>query len=473
MKVSDILLAGIYRIIKNRLNKIKKIMLPKLERCSVGIIGVGYVGLPLALEIAKKKTCLLTKNKLERMVYAYDINQNRIDELSRGIDRNKIFSKEQIKKVKNIRFVSDKNLLKNVDVFIITVPTPITDTNKPNLIHIKESSELVGELIRDSEKRLINPIIIYESTVYPGLTEEICIPIIEKRANKKHNSKNFKNSFYCGYSPERINPGDINNTIDSITKVTSGCNKKVANWISSFYGSFINGGTFQASSIKVAEAAKIIENTQRDINIALINELAILFNKLNINTKEILDTASTKWNFHKYTPGLVGGHCIGVDPYYLTFKAKEIGYETKLISAGRNINDFMHKYLMEQILFHKSQRKIDILEENVLLLGLSYKSNCGDTRNSQLINLVESLKNKDIKCTIVDPKVDKEKVKKNTGLTCLTSLPNNKKFSIIILALYHDEFKTLTKNKLDEFSIEGTLIFDLTNNLIGEDIINF
>ena len=447
-------------------------MLPKLENCSIGIIGLGYVGLPLAIKIAKQRKCLLTKNKLERFVFGYDINKSRIDELSRGIDRNKIFSKEQIKKIKKIKFITDKKLLKNVDVFIITVPTPITNKNEPNLIHIKESSKLVGELIRDNEKKLINPIIIYESTVYPGLTEEICIPLIEKISKRKHNSQNPNNTFYCGYSPERINPGDKKNTIDSITKVTSGCNNEVSNWINSFYGSFITGGTFQASSIKVAEAAKIIENTQRDINIALINELAILFNKLNINTKEVLDAASTKWNFQKYMPGLVGGHCIGVDPYYLTFKAKEIGYETKLISAGRNINDFMHKYLMEQILFHKSKRKINILKEDVLLLGLSYKSNCGDIRNSQLINLVESFKNRDIKFTIVDPKVDKEEVKKATGLTCLSSLPNNKKYSIIILALYHDEFKIISKNKLKEFSYNYTLIFDLTNNLVGNNIIN-
>ena len=231
-------------------------------------------------------------------------------------------------------------------------------------------------------------------------------------------------------------------------------------------------GTFQASSIKVAEAAKIIENTQRDINIALVNELAILFKKLNINTQEVLDAASTKWNFHKYMPGLVGGHCIGVDPYYLTFKAKEIGYKTKLISAGRNINDLMHEYLMEQILFHISKRQNKFLEENILLLGLSYKSNCGDIRNSQLINLVENFNNKDFNITVVDPRVDKEEVLKKTGLNILSSIPVNKKYTVIILALYHDEFKLITKNKLLEYSKKGTLIFDLTNNLIGEDIIN-
>ena len=447
-------------------------MLPKLENCTVAVIGLGYVGLPLAIEIANKKNCLLTEKKLNRFVYGYDIDKERIDELSIGLDRNQIFDKNKIKKVKNIKFVNDKKYLKNIDVFIITVPTPINHKNEPNLGNIEEASRMVGELIVDIENKLISPIIIYESTVYPGLTEEICIPIIKKISNLQYNSKDFKNSFYCGYSPERINPGDSKHTINSITKVTSGCNKEVANWVNSFYGSFISGGTFQASSIRIAEASKIIENTQRDINIALINELAILFKKLNINTKEVLEAASTKWNFHKYTPGLVGGHCIGVDPHYLTFKAKQIGYETKLISAGRNINDSMHEYLIEQILFHISKRKADFSVEDILLLGLSYKSNCGDIRNSQLINLVEGLKNKDMKITIVDPRINKEEVLKDTGLITLASIPSKKKYTIIILALYHDEFQKITKNSLLELSKKETLIFDLTNNLAGEDIIN-
>ena len=447
-------------------------MLPKLENCSVAIIGLGYVGLPLALEIAQRNKCLLTKEKLCRLVFGYDVNKNRIEQLEKGFDRNNIFSIEQIKKVNNIKFVSDKNLIKDVDVFIITVPTPINSKNEPNLSHIKEASKMVGELIKHKKKRLINPIIIFESTVYPGLTEEICIPIIEKESKKNYNSKSYKNSFYCGYSPERINPGDTKHTLDAITKVTSGCNKKVSNWINSFYGSFIAGGTFQASSIKVAEAAKIIENTQRDINIALINELTILFKKLNINTYEVLNAASTKWNFHKYLPGLVGGHCIGVDPYYLTFKAKQIGYETKLISAGRNINDYMHEYLMEQILFYKNNRKIESIEEEILLLGLSYKSNCGDIRNSQLINLVKSFRDREMNVTIVDPKVDEKEVKEKTGLSSLSSIPSHKKYTIIILALYHDEFKIFTKDKLLDFSHKETLIFDLTNSLDGENIIN-
>ena len=447
-------------------------MLPKLENCSVAIIGLGYVGLPLTLEIGHKTTCLLTKQKLNRSVFGFDINKKRIEELEKGYDRNKIFSKEQIKKSINIKFVSNKNSISKADVFLITVPTPINNENEPNLTYIKKASKMVGELIKENKKSLTNPIVIFESTVYPGLTEEICIPIIEKESKKKHNASDFKNSFYCGYSPERINPGDSKHTLDSITKVTSGCNEKVANWIDNFYGSFISGGTFKASSIKVAEAAKIIENTQRDINIALINELAIFFKKLDINTYEVLDAASTKWNFHKYLPGLVGGHCIGVDPYYLTFKAKEIGHETKLISAGRKINDFMHLYVIDQILFHKSKRKADFLKEEILLLGLSYKSNCGDIRNSQLINLVKIFQHKKMNITLVDPKVDEEEVLKNTGLSSLSSIPINKKYTIIILALYHDEFKELTKEKLLDFCLKNTLIFDLTNNLEGDDIIH-
>jgi len=447
-------------------------MLPKLENCTVAIIGLGYVGLPLMLEICKKSICLLTQKKLHRRVIGFDINAKRIDELDKGFDRNKIFSSEELKKATNIKFVNNENSIKDADVFIITVPTPINEKNEPNLSYIKNASKMVGKLIKYNDKKLTNPIIIFESTVYPGLTEEICIPIIERESNKKHNSNRFKNSFYCGYSPERINPGDSNHTLDSITKVTSGCNQKIATWIDNFYGSFINGGTFKASSIKVAEAAKIIENTQRDINIALINELSILFRKLDINTYEVLDAASTKWNFHKYMPGLVGGHCIGVDPYYLTFKAKEIGHETKLISAGRNINDYMHHYVIDQILLHKNKRKVAFAKEEILLLGLSYKSNCGDIRNSQLINLVKIFQNKEMNFTLVDPKVNDEEVLEKTSLSALSSIPINKKYTIIILALYHDEFKELTKDKLLDFCLEDTLIFDLTNNLDGENIIH-
>jgi len=445
--------------------------LPKLNNCNVGVIGLGYVGLPLALQIANKKKCLKTQKKLNRKIIGYDLNKFRIDELKDGIDKNNFFSKKIIKETKNIKFTNNKNLLKSIEIFIITVPTPIDIENKPNLHFIKEASKIVGESIRSEEGRKSNPIVIYESTVYPGVTEEICIPIIEEFSRKKYNSKNYYESFYSGYSPERINPGDSENTLDSIIKVTSGCNKKVSDWIDNFYASIISAGTYKASSIKVAEAAKIIENTQRDINIALVNELAILFKKMNINTEEVLNTANTKWNFKKYFPGLVGGHCIGVDPYYLTYKAKEIGYNTKLIVAGRKINDFMHEYLLEQIVIEIGRRKNFIKNEKFLLLGLSYKANCGDVRNSQLISLVENIKKRNIEITIVDPKVNNQDLI-NKNFIALDNVPNNKKFSVIIFALYHNEFKNITENRLARISDKDTIIFDLTNTLSGSNIFN-
>ena len=450
--------------------KSSKTMLPKLNTCRVGIIGLGYVGLPLALQIAKTDICLLSKKKINRQVLGYDLNQVRIDELKKGCDRNNIFSGKKIKKIKNISFTNEKKLLKEVDIFIITVPTPINKDNQPDLFHIKEASKLVGGIIKSTKN---NPIIIYESTVYPGLTEEICVPIIEKESGKIHNSIELKNSFYCGYSPERINPGDKEHTIDSIVKITSGCNSLVSEWIDNFYGSFISAGTFKASNIRVAEAAKIIENTQRDINIALVNELSILFRKLNLNTKEVLDAAGTKWNFHKYIPGLVGGHCIGVAPYYLTFKAKEIGFDTKLISAGRKVNDYMYEYLLEQIILYRNNKEEIIMEEEVLLFGVSYKSNCADIRNSQLINLVEKMKEIKFKVSIFDPKVNKDEVLKKTGLKTLSSMPKDKLFTIIIFALNHNEFQDIKKNDLLNVLNKEGIIFDLTNNFTGKDIINF
>ena len=449
-----------------------KSYLPNINNCSVTIIGLGYVGLPLAIAIANQELCLLSGAKMMRKVIGYDINKSRINELKKGIDRNKIFSQKKITDTNNIFFTNKKELIKDSEVFIITVPTPINEDNEPNLFYLKEASKLVGESIKKRNKEFCNPIIIYESTVYPGVTEEVCVPLIEKISEKKYNSKTFINSFYAGYSPERINPGDTKYTIDSIVKVTSGCNTKVSEWVDYFYGSFISAGTFKVSNIKIAEAAKIIENTQRDINIALVNELSILFKKMNINTKEILEAANTKWNFHKYSPGLVGGHCIGVDPYYLTYKAKEIGYNTKLISAGRSINDYMHEYIFEQIILKTKNRKEIIKTEEVLILGISYKSNCGDIRNSQLIHLVKNIKQSGMQITIVDPLVDKNEVFKKTGLQPIEMIPENKKYTIIIFALYHKEFEKITRKDLGNISNKGTKIFDLTNKLSGEDIFN-
>ena len=467
------LLVGIFLIIKkHQIELLNKLNLPPLNNCSIAVIGLGYVGLPLAIVIANQKRCILSKNKIQRKVIGFDLDISRISELKKGFDRNKISSKKTKKHLENIEFTNDINLLKKVDVFIITVPTPIDNKNNPNLTFIKKASKLVGESIRLVEKKKFNKIIIYESTVYPGLTEEICIPIIEKNSGLNHNNPKDERTFFCGYSPERINPGDSNHTINTIIKVTSGCNKYVASWINEFYGSFIKAGTYKVSSIKVAEAAKIIENIQRDINIALVNELSMLFKKIDVDTHEVLEAANTKWNFHKYRPGLVGGHCIGVDPYYLTFKAQEIGFDTKLISAGRSINNFMYEYLFQEIikLLHKQNEDKDDIK--ILLLGITYKSNCSDMRNSQLVLLAEKIKQRDLDITIVDPKVDRKKALEEMRLDILLEIPENEKYSIIIFGLFHEDFDHLSYEVLNKSTKNNTVIIDLTNKIIGENVIH-
>ncbi len=443
--------------------------LPDLNNCSIAVIGIGYVGLPLAMALAKKKTCLLTKNKIKRKVIGYDTNALRVKELNNGLDRNKAFSKDNLLNIKHLKITNDKQFLKDIDIFIITVPTPLNGKKEPDLSFIEKASLTVGKSIKSDKK---NHIIIYESTVYPGVTEDFCVPIIERVSGKKYNSKKYENSFYCGYSPERINPGDNKHTVNSIIKVTSGCNKKISSLINQFYGSFIKAGTFKSSSIKVAEAAKIIENTQRDLNIALVNELSIFFKKLKIDTNQVLKAANTKWNFQKYKPGLVGGHCIGVDPYYLTYKAKQIGFNTKVISAGRSTNDYMHEYLFEQIKNCLENIEGNSKNKKVLLLGISYKSNCSDIRNSQLIYLVKKIKNYGSDIIIVDPKVDQEEVRQSTGLKTLKSIPKNNKFDLIIFALYHKEFKNLKVKYLKEIIYKNSIIFDLTSELSGKNIIH-
>ena len=450
----------------------KRLNLPPLNKCSVAVIGLGYVGLPLAIAIANQKRCILSNKKIQRNVIGFDLDISRIIELKKGFDRNKISSKNTKKHLKNIKFTNDKKLLKKVDVFIITVPTPIDKKNNPNSSFIKEASKLVGESIRSSEQNKLNKIIIYESTVYPGLTEEICVPIIEQNSGLIYNNTKNERTFFCGYSPERINPGDSNHTINTIIKVTSGCNKYVASWIDEFYGSFIKAGTYKVSSIKVAEAAKIIENIQRDINIALVNELSMLFKKIEIDTQEVLEAANTKWNFHKYRPGLVGGHCIGVDPYYLTFKAQEIGFETKLISAGRSINNYMYEYLFQEIVNLLNKQNEDENDIKILLLGITYKSNCSDMRNSQLVLLAEKIKKRDLEITIVDPKVDRKKALEEMSLEILLKIPKNKKFSIIIFGLFHEEFNHLSYDVLKKSTKKNAVIIDLTNKIIGENVIH-
>ena len=444
--------------------------LPNISNCIVAVIGLGYVGLPLSLAIAKNKNCLRSDKKLNRRVIGYDLNSQRIRELKEGFDKNIVFKKKELIDLKFIEYTNDLEDLKNVDIFIVTVPTPIDKKKEPDLSLIKKASFEIGKIINSDNTKKDNQIIIFESTFYPGITEEICIPIIEKTSKKKFNSSVLKNTFYCGYSPERINPGDQNNTIDNIVKVTSGSNPEVAIWIDNFYGSFIKAGTHKVKSIKVAEAAKIIENTQRDINIALVNELAIFFKKLGIDTNEVLDAAATKWNFHKYRPGLVGGHCIGVDPYYLTYKANQIGFKASLISSGRKINDFMHEYLFLEIISQISKRKIEYEVEKVLIFGVTYKENCSDLRNSQMLFLIENLKKENMEITIVDPNVNKDLLYSEIGIKANNEIPENKKYTLIIFALNNKNFYSISEKVFAEISTPGTIIFDLVNRFFGDNI---
>ena len=345
-------------------------MIYKSEEIKIAIIGLGYVGLPLALEFSKKKK-----------VIGFDINKDRIKDLNSGIDKNLDFQKNEIQISKKLNFTYNVEDLKFANCFIITVPTPIDEFKKPDLLPLLSASEMVGKIIKKGD------LIIYESTVYPGCVEDECVPILEKFSELRYNI-----DFFCGYSPERINPGDKKHTLSNIKKITSGSTPEIANFVDNLYKEIITAGTHMAPNIKVAEAAKIIENTQRDLNIALINELSIIFDKLNIDTKEVLDAASTKWNFLPFKPGLVGGHCIGVDPYYLTYKAEKIGYHPKIILAGREINDSMGNYVALKFIEELKKKNIKIKGSKILIMGLTFKENCTDIRNSGIKNVIEKLK---------------------------------------------------------------------------------
>jgi len=435
---------------------------PKLENCTIAIIGLGYVGLPLAMEIARTKKCLRTSKKLNRNVIGFDINSARIEELNIGFDRNMEIDNKVFKQTESILFTSDSNELTKADLFIITVPTPIDKSKRPQLKFIEEASSLVGNTLKKRElifnKNNI-PLIVYESTVYPTTTEEICIPILEKESGFKLNSKS--NGFCCGYSPERINPGDSEHTLSSIMKVTSGSNKDSLEWIDSFYGSFIKAGTFKAKSIKVAEAAKVIENTQRDLNIGLINELKIIFNKMNIDTLEVLEAARTKWNFLDFRPGLVGGHCIGVDPYYLTYKAQKLGYYPQLILAARKINDEMGNWLAKQIIIRISEMDLPLSKANVLIMGFTFKENCPDIRNTKVINIIETLNSFKIKTTVIDPFADSNEAYEKYKIRILKEIPPLKKFDVVCPAVAHKDFKELRDNDWLKLLTEKGSFIDL------------
>ena len=362
-----------------------------LENTKIAVLGLGYVGLPLAVEFGKKY-----------QVWGFDISHERIRELKQGDDKTKEVGIDELKQSKFLSFTANIDEIKTAQVFIVTVPTPIDKKNKPDLSPLISASKAVGGILKKDD------VVIYESTVYPGTTEEICIPILENSSKLEINK-----DFYVGYSPERINPGDKNHKITDILKVTSGSNKASSDFIDQLYASIIPAGTFKATSIRVAEAAKVIENTQRDLNIALINELSHIFNKLDIDTYEVLEAAETKWNFLPFKPGLVGGHCIGVDPYYLTFKAQEMGYEPRVILAGRQINDEMAEYVSKNLIDMILSKNHILEKSKVLIMGFTFKEDCPDTRNTKIFDLYNFIESSGLKCDIYDPVADCEEVYKN------------------------------------------------------------
>ena len=430
---------------------------PDLYTCKVAIIGLGYVGLPLAVLISQKQKCCLTKRSLNRYVVGFDINKKRIEQLKKYDDLTLEVNREELKDLKNISFVDEVDQLVDSDVFIVTVPTPVDINNNPDLSFTLNACSNLGILLakRKDLKKDTFPIIIFESTVFPYATEEVFVPVIEKKSNLKLNV-----DFYCGYSPERVNPGDKKRKINSIIKVTSGSNNESAQWIDNFYGSFIDAGTFQAKSIKVAEAAKIIENTQRDLNIALINELSRIFNNLNIDTLDVLDAASTKWNFLNFRPGLVGGHCIGVDPYYLTFKSQLEGYYPELILSGRKINNEMPVWIVNQIIKKATLLGFCIKDCPILILGITFKENCPDIRNSKVFDLIKELSIYSSNIDVVDPIVNIEKFEEKNDFQVFSDIPI-KKYSIMIIAVAHNTFLNYSNETWESICLETNLIFDL------------
>ncbi len=388
----------------------------------IAIIGLGYVGLPLAVAFSEKYP-----------VVGYDIAQWRVDELNNGYDRTLEVSEEDLKAAldRGIKFTNKLDEIKDANVYIVTVPTPIDNHKNPDLTPLQKASEALGKVLKKGD------IVIYESTVYPGCTEEVCVPILEKVSGLK-----FNEDFFVGYSPERINPGDKEHTVKKILKVTSGSTPEIAKEIDEMYASIIEAGTHLAPSIKVAEAAKVIENAQRDINIAFVNELALIFDKLGIDTKSVLEAAGTKWNFLKFTPGLVGGHCIGVDPYYLTYKAKEIGYHPEIILAGRRLNDNMGIFVANKLVKLMIHEGHTIKNSKVLVLGITFKENCPDIRNSRVIDVIRELQDFKVNVDVYDPWADKEEVKHEYGLELKDNI-NVNDYDGIVLAVSHKEFKEL------------------------------
>jgi len=410
-----------------------------LENTKIAIIGLGYVGLPLAVEFGKHYE-----------VIGFDIDNNRIKDLKSGLDNTLELTTQEINKSKFLSFTDQINDLKHCNTYIITVPTPIDKNNIPNLEPLKNASILVGDNLKK------NNVVIYESTVFPGATEEVCVPILEKNSGLI-----FNKDFFVGYSPERINPGDKKHTITKIKKITSGSNDKSLEYVDRLYSSIVTAGTYRVNSIKVAEAAKVIENTQRDLNIALINELAVIFNKMNIDTEEVLLAAGTKWNFLNFRPGLVGGHCIGVDPYYLTYKSQMLGYDPDIILAGRKLNDGMGAYVGERLIDELISRNVSLENSKCLVMGITFKENCPDLRNSKVFNIIDFLHQNKIKIDVYDPWVNNKDKKLSSLNFNYIEFPRDDVYDSIIIAVGHDEFKKMGIKKIQNFGKQRKIIFDL------------
>lgn len=406
------------------------------------VIGLGYVGLPLAVEFGKKITTL-----------GFDINQARVDALRAGIDHTLELTAEELRATEQLSFTTSEADIKGADIYIVTVPTPINNSYQPDLTPLEKASALLSRVIKK------NSIVIFESTVYPGCTEEVCIPIIEQISGLR-----FNEDFFAGYSPERINPGDKQRRIHNIVKITSGSTPEVADYVDALYRKIVIAGTHKASSIKVAEAAKVIENTQRDLNIALVNELALIFNRLGIDTLEVLEAAGTKWNFLPFRPGLVGGHCISVDPYYLTHKAQQVGYYPEVILSGRRVNNRMGSFVADSVIKMMTKRKSQVVDANVLIMGLTFKENCPDLRNTGVIDIIEEMRNYNTNVQIYDPWADAAEAKHEYGLD-LIDAPIPGSYQAIILCVAHDVFRAMGEAGIRALGAPNHVLFDVKHIL--------
>ena len=418
-----------------------------IDNIHIGVVGLGYVGLPLAVEFGKAIKTL-----------GFDINQHRIEELRSGKDRTLEVESEELVSADHLSYSANLEDLRECNFYIVTVPTPIDEHKQPDLTPLVKASTAPGKVIGK------DAIVVFESTVYPGATEEVCVPIIEKESGLT-----FNKDFYVGYSPERINPGDKEHRLPTIKKVTSGSTPEVAKFVNEVYASIITAGTFLASSIKVAEAAKVIENTQRDVNIALINELALIFNRMNIDTIEVLEAAGTKWNFLPFRPGLVGGHCIGVDPYYLTHKAQAIGYNPEMILSGRRINDGMGPYVAESVVKLMTQNKIHAVDSKILILGFTFKENCPDVRNTRVIDIVQEFANYHANVDVYDPWVDPEEAEEEYSVTPINELKENT-YDAIVVAVAHKEFIDMGVDKIRTLGKQKHILFDVKHIFPRQDV---